>query len=278
MTAVIAEPTDILTDRDGGVLTVTLNRPAQRNAMTAAMERRLTDHLRAAEADPTVKAIVITGSGDGFCAGADLAALADVAAGGPEPDAELDKGKWTPPALADGPGYALTLQKPLIAAINGGCVGLGFSLALYCDVRFAASGAKIATAFARRGLIAEYATAWLLPRIVGRAHALDLLLSGRTVLAEEALSMGLVQRVLPAAELLAAAQAYAQELATYSSPTSMAIIKRQVNRDGHRDLDAAMAESLSLMVESFGRPDLAEGVAAHVQRRVPSFAPWSPAP
>lgn len=274
MTALTVEHTDILSSQDGGVLTLTFNRPAQRNAMTTAMEGRFKEHLRTAEADPSVKAIVITGSGDGFCAGADLTALGEVAGTTQEPAA--DAPSWSPPALADGPGYALTLQKPLIAAINGGCVGLGFSLALYCDVRFAAAGAKIATAFARRGLIAEYATAWLLPRIVGRAHALDLLLSGRTVLADEALSMGLVQRVLPPEELLAAAQAYAYELATYSSPTSMAIIKGQVNRDGHRDLDAAMAESLSLMVESFGRPDLAEGVAAHLQRRPPSFTPFLP--
>jgi enoyl-CoA hydratase/carnithine racemase len=271
MTILAVEHTDILSAQVGGVLTLTLNRPAQRTAM----ETRFAGHLRAAEADPSVKAIVITGSGDGFCAGADLTALGDVAVTAQDPAA--DPQAYTPPALKDGPGFALTVQKPLIAAINGGCVGLGFSLALYCDVRFAASGAKIATAFARRGLIAEYATAWLLPRIVGRAHALDLLLSGRTVLAEEALSMGLVQRVLPAAELLAAAQAYAHELATHSSPTSMAIIKGQVNRDGHRDLDAAMAESLSLMVASFGRPDLTEGVAAHVQRRTPNFAPWLPA-
>ena len=260
---------DVTTSLHEQVLTVSFNRPAQRNAMTASMEQLYRDLLHEADRDPGVRAIVVTGTGAGFCAGADLTMLGELSG---ELPAAAPPAEWLPPTATQLPGFPLTVSKPLIAAVNGACVGLGFAHALYCDLRFAAAGAKLSTAFARRGLIAEYATAWLLPRIIGRANALDLLLSGRTITAEEALTLGLVQRVLPADELLGAAQDYAQQLAALSSPTSMAIIKKQVNDSGHQELDAALSVSLGLMLESFGRPDLVEGVASFLERRPPSFA------
>lgn len=266
----VADGPDVDTELHEHVLTVFLNRPAQRNAMTAAMEQLYRDTLAQAELNPEVRAIVVTGRGAGFCAGADLSLLGDLSTG------SLSGGlpeNWQPPTQEQLPGFPLTISKPLIAAVNGAAIGLGFAHALYCDLRFAAEGAKLSTAFARRGLIAEYATAWLLPRIVGRANALDLLLSGRTFLAEEALALGLVQRVLPAEQLLGAAQDYAQQLSTWSSPTSMAIIKRQVNDAAHQGLDEAMSASLGLMLESFTRPDLPEGITSFLEGRPPLFAP-----
>jgi enoyl-CoA hydratase/carnithine racemase len=266
----------LVTGGADGVLMITFNRPAQRNAMTPAMEQRFLAALRDAEKDDAVRVVVLTGAAGAFCAGADLAGLQAVAG----QDLTGERPKSTPVVegsrLAGTPAYPLTFSKPIVAAINGAAIGLGFSLAVYADIRFAASDAKIASAFARRGLIAEYGTAWLLPRIVGRANALDLLLSGRTILGEEAQLLGLVQFVLPADEVLDAALTYARELASNSSPTSMAIIKEQVNLDGSRDLEPAVLDSLVRMLESFARPDLAEGVAAHVQRRTPAFAPWRP--
>ena len=142
-----------------------------------------------------------------------------------------------------------------------------------CDLRFAAAGAKLTTAFARRGLIGEYGLAWMLPRLVGPAHALDLLLSGRVVLAEEAAELGLVNRVVAPEKLMDETLAYARELAANSSPASMAVIKDQVYGDLERGLDEAYARALELMGESFGREDFKEGVASFVERREPRFAP-----
>jgi enoyl-CoA hydratase/carnithine racemase len=179
--------------------------------------------LDRATADPEARAVVVTGAGRGFCAGADMTLLAGLADGGPRV------------ANADRPPYQLepAVPKPVIAAINGACAGLGLVRALYCDLRIAIRGAKIATAFARRGLVAEYGMSWLLPRIAGLPNALDLLTSGRTLLAEEAAELGLVDRLVDT-DALAAAMAYAGELARLSSPASMRDMKRQVGRS-HRD-------------------------------------------
>jgi enoyl-CoA hydratase/carnithine racemase len=157
----------------------------------------------------------------------------------------------------------------VIAAINGPCAGLGFVMAMMCDIRFAAPGAKLTTAFARRGLIAEYGLSWVLPRVIGASAALDLLLSGRTFLAEEAERLGVVDRIAePAAEQ---AHAYAVELARYSSPTSMAVIKRQLYADLEQGLARSTADALEYMEGSFERPDFREGVESFAERRAPDF-------
>ena len=246
------------------VALVTLSRPERLNAWTLQMENDYYEALERASADPDVRAAVLTGAGKGFCAGADMDVLSDIT--------EQQPGAYS--GFAARPNVAaMGFDKPLIAAINGACAGVGFAQALMADVRFAAAGAKLTTSFARRGLVAEYATSWLLPRIVGRSRALDMLLSGRVVLAEEALMWGLVDRVLPQDELLPAAMAYAHDLAVWSSPASMAVMKRQMLLDADRPLDAAAKESTQLMYQSFTGADFAEGIGAWVERREPNFPP-----
>jgi len=142
-----------------------------------------------------------------------------------------------------------------------------------CDLRFAAKGAKFTTAFARRGLVAEHGISWILPRLVGPARALDLLLSGRVLLAEEAERLGLVNRAIEPDRLLEETYAYARELATQCSPASMAAMKRQVYADLDRGVDAALPEADRLMLQSLQAPDFVEGVQSFLERRAPSFAP-----
>jgi enoyl-CoA hydratase/carnithine racemase len=256
----VTPATDVVTyDVTDGVAVLTLNRPDRLNAWVPAMQVRYFDLLEEAAADPEVKVIIVTGAGRGFCAGADMEVLQG---SGAEEDARGDERPQT---------FPMTIPKPVIAAVNGPAAGLGLVMALMCDIRFAAAGTKLTTAFARRGLIAEHGISWVLPRLVGSAHALDLLFSGRVVRAEEAASMGLVNAVHPGEELMDRTLEYARELATWSSPTSMAVMKKQVYE--HLELGAAPAleESNKLMAESFGRPDFAEGVAAFVESREPKF-------
>jgi enoyl-CoA hydratase/carnithine racemase len=230
------------------------------------MTLRFTDLLARADADPAVRAVVVTGAGRGFCAGADFTVLAD---------AQAD-----PTVLAPPEGWhadvILGLGVPVIAAVNGPAAGLGFAMMLHCDLRFAAAGAKLTTSFARRGLVAEYGSAWLLPRLIGVANALDLLLSARTITAEEGRELGLVQHVVPAGQVLAAAQDYARELVTWSSPRSMALIRRQVYGSWERPRREQFDLSMAMMLESFTQPDVVEGVRAHLERTAPAFPPYTP--
>jgi enoyl-CoA hydratase/carnithine racemase len=260
--------TDVITHelRDG-VSIITLNRPDRLNAWVPEMQVQYFDQLQACAEDPEVKVIVVTGAGRGFCAGADMESLQSLGAGDTSADeTQRDERPQT---------FPLTVPKPILAAINGPAAGLGLVMALMCDIRFAAAGAKLTTAFVRRGLIAEHGISWILPRVVGPARALDLLLSGRIVLAEEAAELGLVNAVHPADELLDRTLDYARELATYSSPTSMAVMKRQVYEHLEQGAGPALEESNRLMLESFGRPDFAEGVASFVEGRPPGFEGYS---
>jgi enoyl-CoA hydratase/carnithine racemase len=250
----------VLSERRGPVLVLTLNRPERLNAWTNELEDEYFDHLEAAEADPDIRAIVVTGAGRGFCAGADLKALSGVPSAD---DAEIDRAR--PRHLP------LAVRKPLIAAVNGPAVGLGFVEAMYCDVRFASPAAVFTTTFSRLGLIAEYGISWLLPRIVGRSRALDLLLSGRRVPGEEAYRIGLVDHIVPAEELVDAAVAYATELATACSPWAMATIKEQVALDAESTFLEAADRSDDLMRDSFRGPDIVEGLTSFAERRPPVF-------
>lgn len=255
-------------DAGGGVALITLNRPDRLNAWTTQLEREYFDALAAADADRDVRAVVVTGAGRGFCAGADMDMLQGIGeAGGRRRDGATEAREHRAST------FPLGIDKPLIGAINGACAGIGFVHALMFDVRFAAAGAKFTTAFARRGLIAEHGASWLLPRLVGTSRALDLLLSARVVLAEEALEMGLVNRVLPGEALVEEAVAYARDLAANCSPASMAIIKRQIHDHADADLAAALAESDAYMARTLSGPDFKEGVASFVERRAPDFAP-----
>jgi enoyl-CoA hydratase/carnithine racemase len=268
--ATVVEATDlVLAERRGAVLVLTLNRPERLNAWTDALEKQYFALLDAAEDDPEVRAIVVTGAGRGFCAGADMEDLARGA----------DAVSAAEAALVNRPRprhFPMTVRKPMIAAINGAAAGLGLVEALYCDVRFATPDAKLTTAFARRGLVAEYGISWLLARVIGYSAALDLLLSGRVVLGEEALALRLVDRLSDADRLVDDAVAYAEELATRSSPWSMATIKRQVQADLDRTLTDAVDAAQELMLESFRHPDVAEGVSSYVERRPPAFPGLEP--
>ncbi|MFG6192234.1 enoyl-CoA hydratase-related protein [Nonomuraea sp. JJY05] len=252
----------VLSSLDQGVLTLTFNRPDTLNAWTDAMGRRYFDLLAEAEKDPEVRAVVVTGAGKGFCSGADFKALAAIQNG--TYDEEPDPRPNT---------FPTTVAKPIIAAVNGACAGLGMVHALVCDLVFTAADAKWTTAFPRRGLIAEYGLSWVLPRLMGQQRAMDVLLSGRVFTGAEAYELGLVNRVVPGEGVLSEAQAYARELAAYSSPASMAVIKRQVWHDWDATLEDSAAAAVREMIASFGRPDFAEGVASFLERRPPNFPP-----
>jgi enoyl-CoA hydratase/carnithine racemase len=243
-----------------GVAIVTLNRPERHNGMTGALELAYYARLAQADADREARVIVVTGAGRSFCPGADLGHR-------PGPGEEPLPNTKVPST------FPSTIDKPLVAAINGACAGVGLVQALHCDVRFAATQAKFTTAFARRGLIAEYGIALLLPQIVGLAAATDLLVSGRTFLADEALRLGLVSAVVDRDEVLDHAVAYAADLAANVSPASMATIRRQLRAYRSLDLAAAVADSDRLMRESTTGADFTEGVASFLEGRPPSFAP-----
>jgi enoyl-CoA hydratase/carnithine racemase len=257
------------------VATVTLDRPGRLNAWTGRMHTEYRWCLAQAEADPGVRVVVVTGAGRGFCAGADTGALERHAEAG-----SYDDGVREPLAT---PGYGVRTEfdhafafhygmaTPVIAAVNGPAAGVGLVLACYCDLRFAAAGAKLTTSAPRLGLPAEYGLSWVLPRLVGLGHAVDLLLSSRVVLAEEAAAMGLVNRVVPPAELLGDTHTYARVLATEVSPASLRETKRQIYGELHDDVGTAVARSEALLDRMMGEPDYAEGVRAWMERRPPEF-------
>jgi enoyl-CoA hydratase/carnithine racemase len=250
---------------EDGVALLTLNRPERLNAWTAEMEHEYFGMLEECASSPEVRVVVVTGAGRGFCAGADMQELQAIGNGEVPSDAQAHERR---PQT-----FPLSIPKPIIAAINGPCAGIGLVQALMCDVRFAAEGAKLTTAFAHRGLVAEHGISWILPRLVGPARALDLLLSGRVVLAEEAQALGLVNRAFAPELLLEATLDYARDLAVNCSPASMATMKRQVYAALEQRLDQALADANGLMLESFTAPDFVEGVTSFLERRDPRFAP-----
>jgi len=274
-----AAPTELKVTRYGaadGVATITLHRPDRLNAWTGRLHTEYRSLLARAAADPAVRVVVVTGAGRGFCAGADTRAL----------EGHVDRGGYdagTGPGLAT-PGFGVRpefdaefayhfgIPKPVIAAVNGPAAGVGFALACFCDLRFAAAGAKLTTAHGRLGLPAEFGLSWLLPRLIGVTRAADLLLSSRIVLAEEALELGLLNGVAPADELMDVVGAYARRLATEVSPASLAATKLQLYADLHRDAATSGREADALLRSMMGGPDFAEGVAALGERRPPRFA------
>jgi enoyl-CoA hydratase/carnithine racemase len=266
----------ILYEVNDPIATITLNRPHALNAWTERMAAEVKHAVARAEADPAAVAIVITGAGRGFCAGADLTDLRSLSEGG--------RTAAVPPELFAEPGdpsvgddfrgtytYLMSVRKPVIAAINGPVAGMAVPIALCCDLRFASDRAVFTLAFSKRGLVAEWGSAWLLPRLVGPAHALDLLMSSRRVDAEEAGRIGLVNRVVPHDELLPAVHKYVADLAAECSPASLRIMKRQVYQQLTRELGPSEKEAIALMVESFKRPDFKEGVVSFLEKRPPRF-------
>ena len=271
---------DILYAVDDGIATITLNRPDKLNAWTRVMEREVRAALTEASADDAVRVIILTGAGRGYCAGADmdsLSGISDAGRAGGVPDTDqievgpVAGGLDLPADFHRRNTYYPTVPKPIIAAINGPCAGIGLVLALYADMRFASDAAVFTTAFARRGLVAEHGISWMLPRLVGPPAAMDLLLSARKVYAVEALQMGLVNQVFPAAEFMEQVTAYAKELASMVSPRSMRVMKQQVYTALLQDLTAAVETGDREMVASFDSEDFKEGVAHFVEKRAPAF-------
>jgi enoyl-CoA hydratase/carnithine racemase len=273
---------DVLYAVKDKIAVITLNRPDKLNAWTAAMQASVKRAIVDASKDDNVRVIIITGAGRGFCAGADMGGLQ-----------KIEPGKWDERALARadsdvkiepsnlGPdvsghfagrfGYLMQVKKPIIAAINGPCAGIGLVFTLYCDLRFASSEAKFTTAFAQRGLIAEHGISWLLPRLTGTAHALDLLFSARKFTAEEAQRVGLVNRAFAHEHFMANVLEYARQLADTVSPRAMAVMKAQVWKALFQDLNDAIAIGDAEMQKSFATEDFKEGVAHFVEKRVAKF-------
>lgn len=261
------------------VATITLNRPNKLNAWTVKMEQEVAAAMGEAERDDAVRVIIFTGAGRGFCAGADMELLGTAMAtpGG------FDLSKLTAAsgphageagALADFQtkyGYFPSISKPIIAAVNGAAAGLGFVLPLYCDLRIASDQAKFNTAFARRGLIAEHGCNWMLPKLVGVANALDLLMTARNVDAAEAYRIGLVNRVLPHEGFLQGVTEFALDLANNVSPRSLRVIKSQVYRAFDQTLAEAYQSSNEEMIQSFFGEDFREGVAHYLEKRPARF-------
>lgn len=273
----MAAYTQILETQQDGVLTLTLNRPERLNAWTPVMQAELETAIRAAGDKADVRCIVITGAGRGFCAGADMNHLQDI-------QGDTDAGTKSATAGVERPaptglekiydgrfGYLYACPKPIIAAINGPCAGIGLIFALFTDLRFTTDDAKFTTAFAQRGLVAEHGIGWLLPRLVGEANALDLLFTARVFKGNEAADLGLVNKSLPAAALMPHVQELAAFLATQVSPRSVAVMKRQVRAAYFQSYTESLAEADAEMAASFTTFDFREGVASFVERRAPAF-------
>jgi enoyl-CoA hydratase/carnithine racemase len=257
---------------DGHVAIVTLNRPESLNAWTSVMGNEVRQAMRKATDDANVRVIVLTGAGRGFCAGADMKRLSNISSAGRleekapppfDPNSRKDFQRTNT--------YFPAVPKPIIAAINGPCAGLGLCYALFCDMRFASRDASFTTAFARRGLIAEHGMSWTLPRLVGHAAAADLMLSARKFMAPEALELGMINRVYAPDELMPATMAYAKELAEMSSPRSLGVIKRQLWATQMQSLNESMDLADHEMGLSLASEDFKEGVRHFVEKRAPAF-------
>ena len=261
---------------EDGVAVVMLNRPDKLNAWRGEMDRDVRAAMRDAAEDPAVKVIILTGAGKGFCAGADMNMLQTIQSG----DAPTSRSvvnalePWDKTANENFQkqySWFPSVQKPIIAAINGAAAGLGLIISLYCDIRFASDAAKFTTAFSRRGLVAEHGISWLLPRLVGFANAADLLYSARVITAPEAKSMGLVSRVIPAEDFEREVMAYAKMLATEVSPRSLREMKREIWNAQFQSLGQAIDAANGDMPASFKSEDFKEGIAHFMEKRPPRF-------
>lgn len=268
---------DILYRVEDPVAVITMNRPDALNAFTVRMLAEIRHALADAEADERVVGIVLTGAGRGFCAGMDMNALNDMSGGGSGTAEDLSALKASPgdPDMGEDfqvtYSYLLSVRKPILAAVNGACAGLGFVFALLSDMRFVDRSARFSTAFSQRGLIAEHGASWILPRLIGPGRALDLLWSARRFDGEEAARLGLAERLCEPGGSVDAACAFVRELAAAASPTSLKVIKAQVYRHLNMPLGEAMRETNAWMDESLKREDFREGVRSFIEKRPPQF-------
>ncbi len=269
---------EVVYNVEDGVAVVTLNRPDRLNAMTLTMAGEIRAAMQQATDDDQVRVIVLTGAGRGFCAGADAARLQSRASGEAVEVEEtlpfvgaVDGGLNLPAAFAAKYAWIASVPKPVIAAVNGPAVGVGMVLPMFADIRFASDTAKFGTAFSKRGLVPEYGLGWLLPRLIQPSKAFDLLYSARLVEADEALEMGLVDKVFPTNELLPAVMDYARELATAVSPRSNRVVKQMIYQGLDQGFDQAMEQCLAEMMKAQKSDDFKEGIAAWKDKRVPNF-------
>jgi enoyl-CoA hydratase/carnithine racemase len=269
------ELTVVIYEVRGEIATITLNRPHRMNAWIGRMNLEYRFALDQAECDKNVRAIIITGAGRAFCVGADSSALEGHVARGAY-DTRVSDDLATPgygvrPEFDADFAYHFGLSKPVIAAINGAVAGIGLVLACYADLRFAAAGAKFTTAHGKLNLPAEMGLSWLLPRMIGITRANELLLTSRVFLAEEALSFGLLNAVLPPDELMPHVVKFTRELISMVSPGSLRETKWQIYADLHRDVASAVKASGNHILRMVKEPDFAEGVAAFVEKRPPRW-------
>ena len=250
---------------DGHIAIVTLNRPESLNAWTSVMGNEVRQAMRLATDDSNVRVIVLTGAGRGFCPGADMQHLADISAGTSAAEATASERR---PIV-----HAMSVPKPIVCAINGACAGIGLAVAMSCDIRFVARDAKLTTAFAKLGLVAEHGLSWTLPQACGYATAKELLMSARRFTGTEAAALGVAHAALPDDELMSHTLAYARDLAVQSSPVSFATMKWQLARTPFQTLTEALGEADILLAQATQGPDFAEGVRAFTERRNPVFAP-----
>jgi enoyl-CoA hydratase/carnithine racemase len=256
----------ILCEESDGIATITLNRPERLNAFTGVMGRELHEAFRDYDADDRVRVIIVTGAGRGFCAGADLAG--DGGTFGRDSrttfEQQVESGRRAIRPWA--------VKKPIIGAINGAAVGVGITLAMQWDIRIAAESAKIAFAFVRRGVVPEALSTWILPRLIGVSRAAELLLSGRTLTAREALDFGLLSRVVPDAELLPTARGIAEDIACNAAPVSVAITKRLIwSNLAEPDMQRAEEVEGRAFWWSGTQPDSFEGVRSFLEKRAPQW-------
>jgi enoyl-CoA hydratase/carnithine racemase len=265
----------ITTETEDGVMTLTLNRPDRLNAFTNRMKDEMIAAFDLADADDAVRAIIVTGAGRGFCAGADLDDPEAITSARIDPKSG-DPDVWADPMNRDS-GGELVLRifnclKPVIAAVNGPAVGVGATMQLPMDIRIAAEGARFGFVFARRGIVPEAASSWFLPRVVGMSQALEWCYTGRVFNAEEARAGGLIRSIHAPDELLPAARAIAREIAENSAPVSVALMRQMMWRmaGAEHPIDAHRIDSRAIAARG-AMADLAEGVASFKEKRAPVF-------
>ena len=268
---------EIIYEVSDPVATITLNRPMALNALTAKMLAEIRHAVAAAEQDGSVVGIVLTGAGRGFCPGMDMNALNSMSNGSGGAKDDLSHLQASPGDAEMGENfrlaytYLMSVRKPIIAAINGACAGLGFAIATLADLRVVERQAKFSTAFSQRGLIAEHGVSWTLPRLIGSGNALDLLWSARKFNGEEAKEIGLAERLVETDEALATAQEYVRNLAASAAPVSLQVMKSQVYRHLNMPLGEAIAETNDWMAQSLTKDDFREGVRSFIEKRPPKF-------
>jgi 2-(1,2-epoxy-1,2-dihydrophenyl)acetyl-CoA isomerase len=250
----------LLVERREPLLTLTLNRPEKLNSVTDAMLLALAAALTSEASDPTIRAVVLTGAGRGFCAGQDLGGFS-----GPVEDAGEHLRRFYHPVL----DAIINLDKPVVAAINGVAAGAGLSLAMACDLRVAGASATLIQAFVRVGLVPDSGGSWFLPRLVGLGRALEMSMLGDAFSAADALRIGLVERVVPDADVLAAAYEMATRLA--AGPRAVGLIKRLIRSSVDNSLDQQLELEAEFQTEAMASRDFIEGVTAFREKRLPRF-------